>query len=85
MAETLRPGQEEQQVGIFGSMHVRFQASRIPTQKTPDNREVSDGFASLFMSQKLTVSATHEHATNLRFVERRIYPAVGQTARVAAG
>ena len=31
------------------------------------------------MSQKLTVSATHKHATKLRFVERRIYPAVGQT------
>jgi hypothetical protein len=66
-------------------MHARLLASRIPTQKTLDNQQVFDDLAFLFMSQKQAVSATYKDATQLRSVERRIYPAVRQIARVAAG
>jgi hypothetical protein len=50
---------------------LQFSARPIPSivhtnSKTPDNREVFDGFTFFFISQKQTVSATHRYTTTGR-------------------
>jgi hypothetical protein len=64
-------------------LHFCLYARPIPSiahtnSKTPENREVSDGFTFHFMSQKQTVSVTHKQATKLRDALRRQRPNFSQ-------